>query len=166
MVTTAEGNPFYTEELVKWLVEQGLIRTGDHWHVEQARLEGLRVPPTLKGVLQARLDALSPVERDAVQRASVVGRVFWDGAVSAAADLSPETTHGGARRPAQPARSSIAASSRASSAPRSACSSTRWSATSPTRACCGHGDSVTTPASPGGWRTPPSAAGVPASTPA
>ena len=93
VVTTAEGNPFYTEELVKWLVEQGFIRTGDHWHVEQAGLEGLRVPPTLKGLLQARLERAQPgVERDAVQRASVVGRVFWDGAVSAAADLSPETT--------------------------------------------------------------------------
>ena len=92
VVTTAEGNPFYTEELVKWLVEQGLIRTGDRWHVDEAALAGLRVPPTLKGVLQARLDALSPVERNAVQRASVVGRVFWDGAVSAAAGLSPETT--------------------------------------------------------------------------
>jgi len=93
VVSTAEGNPFYTEELVKWLVEQGLIRTGERWHVDEAALAGLRVPPTLKGVLQARLDALSPVERDAVQRASVVGRVFWDGAVSAATGLSEETTH-------------------------------------------------------------------------
>ena len=85
---------------MKWLVEQGLIRTGDRWHVDEAALAGLRVPPTLKGVLQARLDALSPVERDAVQRASVVGRVFWDGAVSAAAGLSPETTQVAAGRPA------------------------------------------------------------------
>ena len=92
VVSTAEGNPFYVEELVKWLVEQGLIRTGDRWRVDDAALVGLRVPPTLKGVLQARLDALGLVERDAVQRASVVGRVFWDGAVSAAAGLSPDTT--------------------------------------------------------------------------
>ena len=124
VVTTAEGNPFYTEELVKWLVEQGLIRTGDRWHVDEAALAGLRVPPTLKGVLQARLDALSPAERDAAQRASVVGRVFWDGAVSAAASLSPETTRvalDGLRRE----RWCTAGSSRASQAPVSACSSTR-----------------------------------------
>ena len=36
------------------------------------------VPSTLKGVLQSRLDALSLDERNLLQRASVVGRVFWD----------------------------------------------------------------------------------------
>jgi len=39
------------------------------------------VPPTLTGVLQARLDRLTPEERTVLQRASVIGRVFWDDAV-------------------------------------------------------------------------------------
>ena len=42
------------------------------------------VPSTLRGVLQARLDALAPAERAVLQRASVVGRVFWDDAVQPA----------------------------------------------------------------------------------
>ncbi len=41
------------------------------------------VPSTLKGVLQSRLDALSLDERNLLQRASIVGRVFWDLAVAA-----------------------------------------------------------------------------------
>ena len=40
------------------------------------------MPSTLKGVLQSRLDALSAQERNLLQRASVVGRVFWDQAVA------------------------------------------------------------------------------------
>lgn len=82
VVGRAEGNPFYVEELIKMLIEDGVIVTGaGEWRVEPARLASARVPPTLTGVLQARLDALSPDERAVLQRASVVGRVFWDAAV-------------------------------------------------------------------------------------
>jgi predicted ATPase len=75
----ADGNPFYVEELVKMLVEDGIIIPGEpHWRVEAGRLEEVHVPPTLTGVLQARLDGLPEEERRALQGASVVGRVFWD----------------------------------------------------------------------------------------
>ena len=78
----AEGNPFYIEELVKMLVEDGVIVTGtDRWRVEPDRLAQVEVPATLTGVLQARLDSLPPDERKALQQASVVGRIFWDEAV-------------------------------------------------------------------------------------
>jgi predicted ATPase len=49
--------------------------------VDAGRLGEVQVPPTLTGVLQARLDKLTPLEKSVIQRASVVGRVFWDGAV-------------------------------------------------------------------------------------
>ena len=39
------------------------------------------MPPTLVGVLQARLDSLPPEEKMLLQRAAVVGRLFWDAAV-------------------------------------------------------------------------------------
>jgi tetratricopeptide (TPR) repeat protein len=83
VVASADGNPFYVEELVKMLVEQGVVLVaGDGpWSVDLSRLQRLSVPPTLAGVLQARLDALPPEERTAVQHASVVGRTFWDDAV-------------------------------------------------------------------------------------
>jgi ABC-type oligopeptide transport system substrate-binding subunit/class 3 adenylate cyclase len=82
IVGGAEGSPFYVEELIKMLIDDGVIVTGaERWHVEPARLAGVHVPPTLTGVLQARLDGLPPLERAVLQRASVVGRIFWNDAV-------------------------------------------------------------------------------------
>ena len=104
IVARADGNPFYVEELVKMLIDDGVIVVGEQgepWAVALDRLDQSRVPPTLTGVLQARLDSLPPPERTALQRASVVGRVFWDGAVSALGNADAATTAGaidGARR--------------------------------------------------------------------
>ena len=78
----AEGNPFYAEELVKMLIDDGVILVeGERWRVLDERLSIARIPSTLTGVLQARLDALTAAERRAVQLASVVGPVFWDDAL-------------------------------------------------------------------------------------
>jgi hypothetical protein len=78
----AEGNPFYAEELVKMLIDDGVILVeGERWRVLDERLSVARIPGTLTGVLQARLDALSAAERRAVQLASVIGPVFWDDAL-------------------------------------------------------------------------------------
>ena len=83
IVDGAEGNPFYVEELIKMLVEDGVIVCGeDKWQVALDRLTAVRVPPTLTELLQARLDSLPPKERELLQRASVVGRRFWDAAVA------------------------------------------------------------------------------------
>ncbi|MBV8855820.1 MAG: protein kinase [Acidobacteria bacterium] len=82
VVGGAEGNPFYVEELIKMLIDQHVIVTGsDEWSVDATRLGEVQVPPTLTGVLQARLDRLTPEEKTVLQRASVIGRVFWDDAV-------------------------------------------------------------------------------------
>jgi predicted ATPase len=82
IVGGAEGNPFYVEELIKMLIDQRVIVTGsDVWSVDVTRLGEVQVPPTLTGVLQARLDRLTPEEKTVQQRASVIGRVFWDDAV-------------------------------------------------------------------------------------
>jgi len=78
----ADGNPFYMEELVKMLIDQGAIRTGEHWSVDGDKLLSLKVPPTLTGVLQARLDGLPSQERRALQLASVIGLKFWDAALA------------------------------------------------------------------------------------
>ncbi|MDX9954197.1 MAG: tetratricopeptide repeat protein, partial [Anaerolineae bacterium] len=87
IVENAEGNPFYVEELIKVLIDDGVIVQGpEHWTVTQdtaglERLKALRIPRTLTGVLQARLDALPVEERCVLQCASVIGRMFWDATV-------------------------------------------------------------------------------------
>ncbi len=90
IVKGAEGNPFYVEELIKMLIEDGVIARGEEqWCVELDRLTDVRVPPTLTGVLQARLDNLPQDEKIVLQRASVVGRRFWGTIV---ADLGGDKT--------------------------------------------------------------------------
>jgi class 3 adenylate cyclase/tetratricopeptide (TPR) repeat protein len=88
VTSSAEGNPFYMEEMVKMLIDQGAIRTGDAWAVDAERLLVTKVPSTLTGVLQARLDGLPAAERRALQQASVIGPVFWDQALAA---LAPDS---------------------------------------------------------------------------
>ncbi len=90
VVEGGEGNPFYIEELVKMLVESGVIvKEEERWQVETQRLEQLQVPPTLAGVLQARLDSLPVEERVVLQQASVVGRLFWDQVVALSTRRKP-----------------------------------------------------------------------------
>src|SRR6266511_1765653 len=67
LAETAEGNPLYIEELASSVVEQ------------RATVDGL--PTSIRGIVAARLDALPRAERDALLDASVVGKVFWNGAL-------------------------------------------------------------------------------------
>ncbi|HEX8686753.1 MAG TPA: AAA family ATPase, partial [Pyrinomonadaceae bacterium] len=110
VVGGAEGNPFYVEELIKMLIDQRVIVTGaDEWSVDASRLGEVQVPPTLTGVLQARLDRLTPGEKAILQRASVIGREFWDGAVEhLGAGLTAVATRATGRA-APPARDSAPA---------------------------------------------------------
>ena len=84
LVERAEGNPLFMEELVRMLIEDRVIIQGpEAWSVETSRLAGLRVPHSLAGLLHARLDTLLAPEKVALQRAAVVGRVFYDSALRA-----------------------------------------------------------------------------------
>lgn len=79
LVTRAGGNPYYLEELIQMLIDQGVIemKQGD-WQVALEKLAMMPVPATLTAVLQARIDRLTPPQKQALQQAAVVGRVFWD----------------------------------------------------------------------------------------
>ena len=86
----ADGNPFYMEELVRMLIDEGAILTGgERWQLVPEKLLAAHVPATLTGVLQTRLDGLPPAEKQAMQQASVIGFVFWDHALAALDAASP-----------------------------------------------------------------------------
>jgi class 3 adenylate cyclase/tetratricopeptide (TPR) repeat protein len=88
IIAAAEGNPLFAEELLRMLRDEGaLCRDNGGWKVT-ADLDELAVPPSIHALLSARLDRLEPEERAVIQRASVVGQVFW---WSAVADLSPDS---------------------------------------------------------------------------
>ena len=63
----AEGNPLYAEEYARMLAERD---GGD-----------LPLPETVQGLIAARIDGLAPEEKTLLQNASVIGKVFWPGAL-------------------------------------------------------------------------------------
>lgn len=88
VVDAAEGNPFFVEEVIAWLIDTGTIRAGEQrWSVGPEPVGAAVVPGTLRALLEARLDVLPQGERHIVDRASVIGRIFWDAAVD---HLAPE----------------------------------------------------------------------------
>lgn len=94
IVESSAGNPFFAEELIQVLIEDGVIVPHEKgWMLRPYELHRLRVPATLTGVLQARLDRLPEVERVTLQQAAVIGDEFWTGAVQAvnAASRYPHT---------------------------------------------------------------------------
>lgn len=81
IVHAAEGNPLFVEQMLAMLIDDGLVRSvNGHWVATSDRLE-VSVPPTIAALLSARLDRLTSEERDVIGRASVVGKVFYRGAI-------------------------------------------------------------------------------------
>jgi tetratricopeptide (TPR) repeat protein len=77
LLDRTEGNPLFVEETIRMLVEGG---------------DSNRVPDTLQALIAARIDHLSTNGKMLLQRAAVVGRVFWQGAIAhLAPDLDVET---------------------------------------------------------------------------
>ena len=74
LLEKTEGNPLFLEETVRMLAENG------GGSAEQ-------IPDTVQALIAARIDRLGPQARTLLQRASVIGRTFWGGAI---AHLSPE----------------------------------------------------------------------------
>ena len=80
LLERAEGNPLYAEQYVRMLVDRGLLVRGARgW--ELAGAEELPLPETLQGIIAARLDGLPAAEKQLLQDAAVVGKVFWLGAL-------------------------------------------------------------------------------------
>ncbi len=82
VLARAEGNPFFVEELIRTLIDQGVLerRNGD-WTVRDLPNDFV-VPDTVQAVLAARIDLLEPPEKAALQAAAVIGRTFWAGPVA------------------------------------------------------------------------------------
>ncbi len=74
ILAPAEGNPFFVEEMLAMLVEQGAIEERHGRWIEADRLAITSVPDSIHGVIAARLDLLESREREALRRCSVMGR--------------------------------------------------------------------------------------------
>jgi class 3 adenylate cyclase/tetratricopeptide (TPR) repeat protein len=83
ILETAEGNPLFLGEMLRMLVDERVLRRGrDKW-VAAGDLADVEVPPTIQALLAARIERLGTDERSVVERASVIGKQFFRGAVAA-----------------------------------------------------------------------------------
>jgi class 3 adenylate cyclase len=85
----SDGNPFFVEEVMRMLIEQGAIEQRDgRWRATRA-IDDVEIPDNLHGLLVARIDALPPDARHTLLVASVIGRRFaasvLDGVLESAA---------------------------------------------------------------------------------
>ena len=73
----AEGNPFFLEEIVRMLIEEGaLVQEGARWR-STSRTVATPLPDSLLALLSARIDSIPQSEKRVLQEAAVVGKVFW-----------------------------------------------------------------------------------------
>ena len=89
IIERTEGNPFFMEEMVQALFEQGvLVRNGA---VKLAKpLDEIRVPPTVQAILASRIDRLPAAEKELLQTLAVLGREFSSGLIKRVAGKSDD----------------------------------------------------------------------------
>ncbi len=76
ILAKSEGNPFYVEEVVRSLLDDGLVvRKHGHWQATR-QIKDISMPDTLSAVITSRLDKLDENSKRAVQTAAVIGRQF------------------------------------------------------------------------------------------
>jgi tetratricopeptide (TPR) repeat protein len=78
ILSRAEGNPFYVEEIIRSLIDEGAIvrdKVTGRWEATE-EVADIPIPDTLQGVLTARIDRLREDTKRVLQMASVIGRVF------------------------------------------------------------------------------------------
>lgn len=73
---TTKGNPYFIEEMLKWLVEKGLIfYQKDTWHVKPGIKRG-DIPASLDEIIKSRLSALDDETKEMILQAAVIGKNF------------------------------------------------------------------------------------------
>ncbi|MBI2502983.1 MAG: AAA family ATPase [Candidatus Latescibacteria bacterium] len=90
IVSRSEGNPFFVEEMLKALLDEGVItRTRSGYELKQD-VSTLRLPDTMQGVILARLDRLEAQARETLQYAAVIGRSFSQALLAAVSPRSQQ----------------------------------------------------------------------------
>ncbi len=72
----AEGVPLYAVEMIRMLVDRGVIVESEDGYRVDGELGTLEVPETLHALIASRLDSLSPKQRALLQDAGIVGSTF------------------------------------------------------------------------------------------
>ncbi|MBI4966363.1 MAG: AAA family ATPase [Desulfomonile tiedjei] len=86
IVERAGGNPFFIEEVVRSLIDEGAVVKRDGGFEVTEKIEKVVIPPTINDVLMARIDRLEERTKELVKMASVIGRSFFDRVIKDVAD--------------------------------------------------------------------------------
>ncbi len=92
IIERTEGNPFFMEETVQVLLDEGaLVRDGSTVRLTKA-LGELKIPPTVQAILAARIDRLPQDAKDLLQTLAVIGREFPLSLISAVVSIPDDET--------------------------------------------------------------------------
>jgi class 3 adenylate cyclase len=72
----AAGNPFFAEEMVRELVQRGVLAGKRGGYICRADVADVSVPATVQAAIEARIDRLSASAKRALHAASVIGARF------------------------------------------------------------------------------------------
>lgn len=72
----SEGNPFFVEEVIRMLIDRGVIIQRDGGWFAEREINEVEIPDNLQGLLMARIDRLPEEVRDTLRIAAVIGRQF------------------------------------------------------------------------------------------
>jgi predicted ATPase len=93
VVAKTDGIPLFVEELVKTILDAGLVREEAGRYVLAGPLPPLAIPATLQDALMARLDRLATAKQVA-QLGATIGRTFGYNLMQAVASLDEATLQG------------------------------------------------------------------------
>ena len=79
ILASAEGNPLFVEQFVAYATDEALAGRAT---LDASTAVDVPIPPTIGALLAARLDRVPEAERRILERASVIGRTFWTGALT------------------------------------------------------------------------------------
>jgi class 3 adenylate cyclase/tetratricopeptide (TPR) repeat protein len=93
LIERTQGNPFFLEESVRMLIETRALVGDRGAYCVVKDVTTMQIAPTIKAVLSARIDRLSPVEKSLLQCASVVGKDVPVAILNAVAELREDELH-------------------------------------------------------------------------
>jgi len=84
ILSRAEGNPFYVEEIIRSLIDSHILKySSGVWHINASPITGKKrdfpdidIPDSIQGVIRARLDRLEPDMKKMLEYAAIIGRTF------------------------------------------------------------------------------------------
>jgi len=90
IIQRSGGNPYFIEEVVQSLIEQGAVVLKDGGYKVTDTINTIVIPHTINDVLMSRIDRLEKETRELVRMASVIGRSFFYRVISEVAKATQQ----------------------------------------------------------------------------